>query len=312
MMFGVVNKSMFGTRLDYAVNKNLSLGFTHMRLSEKPFTQKVDFGNDPVKNNVIGMDLYYQGESKGLSRFFNRITAQDVTAPSRITVQAEAAHFIPGHNKAINLDDEATVYIDDFEGASTTYDIKGAPITWKLGSAPRGMRDISGLEKFPEAKLSDSLPYGFNRAKLAWYTIDPVFLTRGNTNPMSTTAIEFANRNPYTRQIYQEEIFPLRQSDQFINPPLATLDLSFFPSERGPYNYETAPTTVSKGVAPDGSLNNPETRWGAIMRTIDMSDFEAANIEYVQMWVLDPLLLPATTTKEETCIYNSEMFRKMF
>jgi cell surface protein SprA len=290
LLFGVVNKSLFGTRLDYAVNKNLSLGFTHMRLSERPFTQKVDFGSDPIKNNVFGMDLNYQGQSKKLSKIFNKITAQDITAPSKITAQAEAAYFMPGHNSAINLDDQGTVYVDDFEAASTQYDIKGSYLSWKLASAPRGMRNIFGQEKFPEAKLSDSLIYGFNRAKLAWYTIDPIFYSNTSGNPLSDNQTAITKSNIYTRQFFQQEVFLNRQDPNFVNPPLGTFDLSFFPSERGPYNYEIAPTPLSKGVAPNGLLNNPETRWGAIMRTIETSDFEAANIEYIQMWVLDPFV----------------------
>lgn len=288
MLFGVVNKSLFGTRLDYQVNKNLTLGFTHMRLSEKPFTQKVDFGNDPVKNNVLGLDLNYQGESKGLTKFFNKITAQDLKTPSKISAQAEMAYFAPGHNKAINIEDQGTVYIDDFEGASTTYDIKGSYQTWKLSSAPKGMKDVYGQEKFPEAKFSDSLPYGFNRAKLSWYTIDPLFYVKGSQNPLSDAQIASTNSNIYTRQFFQREIFTNREDPLIANPPIATLDLSYFPTERGPYNFETNPTVFSKGVTPDGKLKNPETRWGGIMRTIDMSDFEAANIEYIQLWVLDP------------------------
>ncbi|QQR98476.1 MAG: cell surface protein SprA [Sphingobacteriales bacterium] len=290
LLFGVVNKSLFGTRLDYAVNKNLTLGFTHMRLSEKPFTQKVDFGSDPIKNNVFGMDLNYQGQSKMLTKIFNKVTAQDLSAPSRITAQAEAAYFMPGHNSAINLDDQGTVYIDDFEAASTTYDIKGSYLTWKLASAPRGMRNIFGQEKFPEAKFSDSLPYGFNRAKLAWYTIDPIFYSSGSGNPLSDNQTNITKTNLYTRQFFQQEVFLNRQDPNFINPALATLDLSYFPSERGPYNFETSPTAFSKGTAPNGLLNNPETRWSGIMRTIETSDFEAANIEYIQLWVLDPFV----------------------
>lgn len=298
LMFGVVNKSLFGTRLDYTVNKNLTLGFTHMRLSEKPFTQKVDFGNDPVKNNVWGMDLNYQGQSKSFTKFFNKITAQDITAPSKITAQAEVAQFIPGHNKAVNNEGAGAVYIDDFEGASSTYDIKGSYLSWKLASAPKGMKDIYGQERFPEAKLSDSLPYGFNRSKLSWYTIDPVFYDKSNRNPLSSSEMAKTNSNIYTRQFYSTEVYTNRQDPLLGNPPLGTLDLSYFPAERGPYNFETSPTSISKGTAPDGSLNNPETRWSGIMRSIDMSDFEAANIEYIQMWVLDPFVGVNSTDKK--------------
>jgi cell surface protein SprA len=298
ILFGVVNKSLFGTRLDYSVNKNFNIGFTHMRLAERPFTQKVNFNDDPVKNNIIGLDINYATESKGLTRVFNKITAQDTKSPSKVTVAAEAAYFMPGHSSAINIDDAGTVYVDDFEGASTNFDLKGSYLTWSLASAPKGMPNIFGAEKFPEARISDSLTYGFNRAKLSWYSVDPIFQGSGNNNPLNSAAAADAVNNIYTRQYYEQDVFRNRQNSTITNPPLFTLDLSYFPEERGPYNYETAPTPYSKGLNANGKLNNPETRWAGIMRTIEgTSDFEAANIEFIQFWVLDPFKYPGANRK---------------
>ena len=299
ILFGVVNKSLFGTRLDYAVNKNFTIGLTHMRLAERPFTQKVNFNDDPVKNNVIGLDINYSTESKGLTRVFNKITAQDITTPSKVSVAAEAAFFKPGHARAINIDEAGTVYVDDFEGASTNFDLRGSYITWSLASAPKGMPNIFGAEKFPEARLSDSLAYGFNRAKVAWYSIDPIFQGGGGgNNPLSTALAQETKNNIYTRQYFEQDVFINRQNSTIANPPLFTLDVSYFPEERGPYNFETAPTPYSKGVNASGKLNNPETRWGGIMRTIEgTSDFEAANIEFIQFWVLDPFKFPGANRK---------------
>jgi len=293
ILFGVVNKSLFGTRLDYAVNKNFNIGFTHMRLAEKPFTQKVNFNDDPVKNNIIGIDLNYATESKGITRIFNKITAQDTKAPSKVSVAAEAAYFMPGHAKAINIDKAGTVYIDDFEGASTNFDLKGSYLSWSLASAPKGMKDRYGIEKFPEAHVSDSLVYGYNRAKLSWYSIDPIFQNPGGGNPLSTALQQSTANNMYTKQYYEQDVFRNRQNATITNPPLYTLDLSYFPNEKGPYNFETTPTPYSKGVNATGKLNNPETRWGGIMRSIDgTTDFEAANVEFIQFWVLDPFKYP--------------------
>lgn len=299
ILFGVVNKSLLGTRLDYTVNKNFTIGLTHLRLAEKPFTQKVNFNDDPVRNNIIGMDVNYATESKGLTRVFNKITAQDTKTPSKVSVSAEAARFIPGHAKAINIDNAGTVYVDDFEGASTTFDLKGSFLSWSLASAPKGMPNIYGAEKFPEARLSDSLAYGFNRAKLSWYSIDPIFQGgSGNSNPLDAQTAQATKDNIYTRQYFEQDVFKNRENATITNPPLYTLDLSYFPDERGPYNYETHPTPYSKGLNANGKLNNPETRWGGIMRTIDgTSDFEAANIEFVQFWVLDPFKFPGADRK---------------
>ena len=298
ILFGVVNKSLIGTRLDYTVNKNFTIGLTHLRLAEKPFTQKVNFNDDPVKNNIIGLDINYSTESKGLTRAFNKITAQDTKTPSKIAVSAEAARFMPGHSKAINIDNAGTVYVDDFEGASTTFDLKGSFLSWSLASAPKGMPNAFGAEKFPEARYSDSLIYGFNRAKLSWYSVDPIFQGATGTNPLDGPTAQATKDNIYTRQYFEQDVFKNRQNATITNPPLYTLDLSYFPDERGPYNFETTPTALSKGVNASGKLKNPESRWAGIMRTIDgTSDFEAANIEFVQFWVLDPFKFPGADRK---------------
>ena len=298
ILFGVVNKSLIGTRLDYTINKNFSIGFTHLRLAEKPFTQKVNFNDDPIKNNVFGLDLNYSTESKGLTRVFNKITAQDTKAPSKVNVMAEAAYFKPGHSKAINIDDAGTVYVDDFEGASTNFDIKGSFLSWQLASTPKNMPNPYGVEKFPESRLSDSISYGFNRGKISWYSIDPLLYSKGNNNPMDDGAINDANSNIYTKQFQENDVFKYKENTTITNPPLYTLDLNFDPNKRGSYNYETLPTAYSKGVKPNGDLRNPETRWGGIMRTIESTtDFEAANIEFVQFWVLDPFQFPGADRK---------------
>ncbi|MBR2475512.1 MAG: cell surface protein SprA, partial [Bacteroidaceae bacterium] len=65
---------------------------------------------------------------------------------------------------------------------------------------------------------------------------------------------------------------------------LQVLNLSFYPTERGPYSLDAS------NINPDGTLQNPEMRWGGIMRKMDNTDFESANIEYLQFWMLDPFI----------------------
>ncbi|MCO5247732.1 MAG: cell surface protein SprA [Chitinophagales bacterium] len=287
ILFGVVNKTLVGTRLDYEVNKNFTLGATHMMLSEKPFTQKVNMGEDPIRNNIIGFDFNYFTESKGITRFMNKITAQDMDAPSRISLSGEIAKFIPGSAKGINIGKEPTVYVDDFEGTSVNYDMKFPFSMWQLASTPRGMKNAYGQELFSEAALSNDLRYGYNRAKLSWYQIDNVFY-RTRNNPLAGNKRE--QEDIYSRLYYEKEIFPNRQNENLQNAPLYTFDLSFDPTERGPYNYETKGVPgISAGLEFSGRLRDPRSRWGGIMRTIESTnDFEAANIEFIQFWFLDP------------------------
>ena len=58
------------------------------------------------------------------------------------------------------------------------------------------------------------------------------------------------------------------------------------------YNFESStdpPDSFSRGVNPDGRLLDPETRWGGLMRGIDNTNFEAANVEYIEFWLWTPL-----------------------
>jgi len=64
--------------------------------------------------------------------------------------------------------------------------------------------------------------------------------------------------------------------------------MGFWPNERGQYNYDVKPTSLSAGIDANGLLLKPETRWGGIMRRLETNDFQSANIEYIQFWLMDP------------------------
>ncbi|MBX7224926.1 MAG: cell surface protein SprA [Chitinophagales bacterium] len=302
VLFGIQNKSLIGTRLDYTINKNFGLGFTHMRLAEKPFTQKVNIGDDPIRNNIIGFDINYATSSQGITKFFNKITAQDTKTPSAVSFSGEAAHFNPGTAKGINLDNQATVYVDDFEGTSINYDLKFPFVAWNLSSTPKGMPDFLGIEKFPESRLSDSVVYGFNRAKLSWYQIDNLFYSSSNANPLKDNRA--AREDKYVRQFTEKQVFPNRDNANIPDANLFTFDISYDPFERGQYNYETnAVPGISAGVDDKGKLKDPASRWGGVMRYLETNDFESANIEFIQFWVMDPFLKPDTKEKGNLYIH---------
>ena len=141
---------------------------------------------------------------------------------------------------------------------------------------------------FPEATLTNDLASGYNRAKLAWYNIEPVLQEKNNNNnPYQNNPAEISK--PETRQVLQREIFPQRTTD-FGQGLLTTFDLAFYPKEKGPYNFDVTPSPYSAGIAPDGSLLDPKKRWGGIMRNIDQTDFETSNIEFIEFWLQDPFV----------------------
>jgi len=277
-LFNIQTQRLMGAHVDYTVDQNLNIGGTILNLRERPLTEKTNYGDEPISNTMWGVDLSYQNESGFITKLVDMLPLISTKAPSRINFLGEFAQFLPGHSKAIGK--SGTSYIDDFEGAKSTIDLKNYS-TWFLASTPQDPT------KFPEAFFNNEVGYGFNRSKLAWYIIDPLFYQKsGNLKPPNISADELSNN--YVRYISESEVFPN------VDPPngqpmnLAVFNLAYYPSERGPYNYDVKPTPFSHGINENGTLNEPDSRWGGIMRKIETTDFEATNVEYIEFWMMDP------------------------
>ncbi len=286
-MYNIQTKRLMGAHFDYKFNKDFIIGGTILNLNEQPLTQKVNYGDEPLSNTMWGLNLTYRTESRLITRIVNMLPFIHTKTVSKIAVDAEFAQFIPGHSKSIGS--SGTSYIDDFEGASSTIDLKNVG-TWFLASTPQGQITPS---MFPEAAPGTGLAYGFNRAKLSWYIIDPLFYDKNqNLIPPNVNNTELSKN--YVRQVWETEVFPNKQPLNGVPVNMAVLNLAYYPSDRGPYNYDVRPTAVSKGVASDGTLNAPETRWGGMMRAIEPTDFDAANIQYIEFWMMDPFASDST------------------
>ena len=275
-MFSVQQKSLIGTRLDYKISKDFLLGGTIMYLNERPLTPKVNIGEEPISNVMIGVDGTYRTESRFLTKMVDKIPFIETKEPSQVTIQGEYAQLIPGVQSS--LANQGTAYLDDFEAAETPFDLRLGN-SWFLASTPQGQPDL-----FPEGNLVNQLDYNFKRSNLAWYTIATTFYLNNTQTPEHIKDDDEQLSDHRVRQIDITEVYPSRQIQSGQPQNLPTLDLSFSPKERGPYNY-----TVS-GLNSDGTLKNPTQNWGGIMRKIDQNDFEAANIDYIEMWILDPYL----------------------
>ncbi len=270
-LFGVQQKSLFGSRFDYQVNDKLALGATVMHLSEQPITQNEVIGQESISNTMYGFDVNYNSPSRLLTRLVNKIPLITTKVPSSVAFNGEFAQLVPGSPSALNFagSKNGTSYLDDFESSQSVIDIKSAS-TWQISGTP---------QLFPESQSFNNLSYGFNRARLAFYNIDPVFYTGGNI-PVSRNELS----KPYVREILETEVFPFKQSVTGQPLTLPTLDLAFYPTIRGPYNYTTA------GVNNDGTLANPRSRWGGMFRGISTNDFESLNVQYIEFWVMDPFI----------------------
>jgi cell surface protein SprA len=288
-MFNVQTKRLMGAHIDYKVNKDFVVGATILNLNERPLTQKVNYGDEPMSNTIWGLNLSYRTQSRLITRFVDALPFISTKAPSSISVDVEFAHFIPGHSKAIGS--EGTTYIDDFEGAKSSIDLKNIS-NWYLASTPQGQTTPL---MFPEAASGTDLAYGYNRSKLAWYIIDPLFYDK-NTNLLPPNISNQELSKQYVRQVWETEIFPNKQPLNGVPVNLAVLNMAYYPEERGPYNFDITPTAYSKGLNPDGTLASPASRWGGMMRKIESTDFDATNIQYIEFWLMDPFVYDTTNT----------------
>ncbi len=282
-MFNIQTKTLIGTNFNYRFNNDFALGATILNLTERPLTTKVNFGNEPISNTIWGVDGNYRSEVPFITKLVDKLPFIETKEKSTVQLFAEFAQLIPGHSRII--DNSGTVYIDDFEGSKTLIDLRnwGA---WVLASTPQHQPNL-----FPEAASSNTgLDYGKNRALLAWYSIDPLYLRNNAATPAHIRNNPDLQSSHFVREVYEREIFPNRETPNGVPTNMQVLNLAYYPSERGPYNFDLNPGTYSAGIRTDGSglLANPESRWAGVMRSVNTNDFEEANIEFVEFWLMDP------------------------
>ena len=283
--YGMQRKTMFGMNFEYDFSKDFQFGGTFMHLGEKPITTKVSMGAEPLSNTLWGLNLSWKKQSQRLTDWLNKLPFIHCTTPSSINFSAEFAQLIAGKSRGAQGN---ASYIDDFENSKSEIDISN-PKEWNLSSVP---------SMFPESKYTNDVRYGYNRALLAWYYIDPLFTRRSSSLTPSHIKNDLAQiSDPDVREIYKSELFPNKSVNMQESNTLNVLNLAYYPNERGPYNLD--PTLDA-----NGHLLNPEKRWGGMMRKLETSDFEAANIEYIEFWMLDPFM----KAREAGTTFNGDLY----
>lgn len=266
-------KTMLGLNWEYMINKDFLVSGTFQHLSEQALTTKVSMGSEPLNNTLWGLNLNWKKESQWLTNLLDKLPLLHCTAPSQISFTGEFAQLIAGQSSGTQ--DNAS-YLDDFENTKNAIDVS-TPTSWIISSVPT---------MFPEYKDKTGLSSGFNRALMAWYNIDPLFTRRSSSLTPSHIKSDLNQlSNHYVREVYVKELYPNRDQSSYsgATATLPILNLAFYPTERGPYNFDT-------NLDVGGNLNNPTQRWGGMMRKLDTNDFETANIEYIEFWMLDPFI----------------------
>ena len=271
--YGQQRKTMVGLNWQYDFSKDFQLSGSLLHLSEQALTTKVTMGSEPLNNTIWGLNLNWKKESQWLTNMLDKIPLLHLTQPSNISFKAEFAQLIAG--QASGTQDNAS-YLDDFENTKNAIDVSG-PTSWIISSTP---------SMFPENKDKSGLTAGFNRSLLAWYNIDPLFTRRSSSLTPGHIKSDLKQlSNHYVREIYVRELFPNRDQSSYsgATSTLPVLNLAYYPDERGPYNF-------NPNLDELGHLPSPQNNWGGMMRKLDTNDFEAANIEYVEFWLMDPFV----------------------
>lgn len=274
--YGQTRKTMFGVNWEYDFSKNFQMSGTLQHLSEQALTTKVSMGSEPLKNTLWGVNLNWKKESQWLTNVLDKIPFLHLTQPSQISFTGEFAQLLAG--EAGGTQDNAS-YIDDFENTKNGIDVM-TPTSWFISSVP----SLNFKEDYND---KTGLTSGFHRSRLAWYCIDPLFTRRGSSLTPGHIKSDLKQlSNHYVREVYVKELFPLRQQNSYqgATNTLSVLNLAYYPSEPGPYNFNV------EDLQADGTLKNPQLNWGGMMRKLDTNDFEQANIEYIEFWLLDPFL----------------------
>ena len=291
-MFSTQRKTLLGLDLQYAFNKDFNIGATMLHFSEKALTEKVNIGDEVINNSMWGLNLSYNNEFMWLTNLLNKIPTVNATAPSRVSITAEFAQLLPNQQKSGS--NQGSSYVDDFESTQTGIDLR-SPYSWFLASTPY---EQGANAMFPEASLTNNIDYGKNRALLAWYYIDRMFTQKNSSLAPGYIKSDLKQlSNPYVREVTSREIFPGRELNYGESSTIQTLNLSFYPEERGPYNLDAT------NIDEQGRLLYPEKRWGGIMRKMDNTNFEQSNIEYVQFWLMNPFLDEDVTNHEGGDLY---------
>ena len=274
--YAQTRKTMFGVNWEYDFSKNFQMSGTLQHLSEQALTTKVSMGSEPLKNTLWGVNLNWKKESQWLTNVLDKIPFLHLTQPSQISFTSEFAQLLAG--EAGGTQDNAS-YIDDFENTKNGIDVM-TPTSWFISSVP----SLNFKEDYND---KTGLTSGFHRSRLAWYCIDPLFTRRGSSLTPGHIKSDLKQlSNHYVREVYVKELFPLRQQNSYqgATNTLSVLNLAYYPSEPGPYNFNV------EDLQSDGTLKNPQINWGGMMRKLDTNDFEQANIEYIEFWLLDPFL----------------------
>lgn len=293
--YAQTRKTMYGVNWEYDFSKKFQISGTLQHLSEQALTTKVSMGTEPLNNTLWGVNLNWKTESQWLTNIISKLPGLHCTQPSQISFTGEFAQLIAGQAK--NTQDNAS-YIDDFENTKNSLEDLMSPSSWVISSIP-------SVTFNQDYNLRPQLKSGFNRALLAWYNIDPLFTRQSSSLTPSHIKSDLNQlSNHYVREVPVRELFPARDINNYSGQTttLSVFNMAYYPEERGPYNFDNR-------LDAQGNLTTPaEKHWGGMMRRLTTNDFEAANVEYLEFWLLDPYIYARRDGADLSAFQNGKLY----
>jgi cell surface protein SprA len=245
-LFQLASKTLLGARGDLALSPKTLLGFTLMNLNQETLSDKVRIGEEPNSNTIFGVDGSTSFELPLLTRVLDALPLLATREMSTVKISGEAAYMSPDPNtkkSTIPSDGgQGIAYIDDFEGIRRTIPIGVSYTSWFLSSP------LADAYWFPG--VADTVKM-FSKAKMTWFNILP-------------------------SDVLITDVYPKKQVGS-ANQQLTVLDLRYYPTTRGQFNYGT---NLS-------STLTPQRNWGGIMKPLSASavNLTKENIGFIEIWL---------------------------
>ena len=308
----IEQRTFTGIRAEYELTRGFTMGGTFFRFTERPLDDKIQIGDEPISNSVVGFDTDARFDAPFLTRALDWLPVFQTRENSEFSFSGEIAQLRPGvaetravkqairNNELFPDEEEGLSFIDDFEGADIKINLLNAT-RWNLAAAPAavpGYAADAGFfeeEDFPGQPISTQqsrIERSDLRSQFSWYTIP-----RNISNILG--GVEFT---PESEPVRVTDVFPGRETQNPQEEIINTLDVYYDPGSRGQYNYNADLQQLLQ-VEPDRT-------WGGMTVVIPsgQEDFTQNNIEFLEFWV-QPVLpggqLPAASAIED---YDGRMY----
>lgn len=137
-IFAVAPTSIFGGTLSYALGDVGSLNLVGMYQKEQSVFTRPTLGFEPASNFLMGVTTDLRFQPSGVTRFFDGLSSQSVTAPSQLDIRAEYGVTHPDPNVI------GQAYLEDFEFESTI-PVNLLTSRWSYGSVPQSPLGVEAL-----------------------------------------------------------------------------------------------------------------------------------------------------------------------